>query len=103
MLSFLAPAWGFLKAFPREVWYVAAAVLFLLWFSSNRYEAGWDAYDQKLRAAQAEAQAKADLAAASADEEEQARAADFQAEQDALEAVIEEAGREDRNALDGIF
>lgn len=102
-LSFIAPALGFLKRIPREVWYVLAVLAFLWWYGHSRYDAGWEAFEQKLKAAQAEAAEKAFKAERSADANERERADEFQAEQEAMRKAIEAAEKEDTNALDALF
>ena len=101
--TFAGRALAFLAKVPREVWYILAALLFLLWFAENRYDAGRDAVLAKLEKAEAEAKQKADEAATVADGEAQERSEGFRKEQETLEKAIDDAQANDGNALDGLF
>lgn len=102
-LQFIAPALGFLKRIPREVWYALAVLSFLWWYGQNRYDAGWEAFEQKLKAAQAEATQKAFKAERSADANERARVDEFLGDQEAMRKAIDTAEKENSNALDALF
>lgn len=103
ILSFLAPAGGFLKGVPKEVWYGIAA-LALLWLA---YQHGVSSENErwitKLEKAEAEAKLKAEKAKQSADASERERAQEFEQQQEVLGDVIDEANSSDTNALDAIF
>lgn len=56
LFSFLAPVWCFLKNVPREVYYIAAAALLLLWIDGRAYDRGYSdrtaEYEEAARRAQ---------------------------------------------------
>lgn len=64
MIALALKAWGLLKSVPREVWYIAAAVLAIWLYGNARYNAGYE----KRSAEYAEMAAKAVIQAREADE-----------------------------------
>lgn len=95
-----------LRSIPREVWLIAAAVL-ALWLWGNHREASGRAEERaewiaKLEQAEAEAKARAERAARAADEQERERAAEFEAEQESLREIIDEAESTGANPLDSL-
>ncbi len=94
---------GFLKAVPREVWYILIAVA-ALWMSYHMGARGerseWVA---KLEAAQMEAEKNAVLARAAADEKAKERAEQFERKQDDLQEIIDEAEASGVNPIDALL
>lgn len=102
-MTILTGIWGFLRGVPWQV-YAGLALLAAFWIWGNhQYSEGRESVLVELRAAEAEAKEAAIDAAASADASERDRVADFMAEQEALSDVIEQAEKENGNALDAIF
>jgi hypothetical protein len=97
------PVWGFLKSIPWQVWAGIALLTAFWWWGEHREAQGRDAILERLRAAEAQAEIKAERAANSADTKERDRAADFEAEQATLNKVIEDAKATDSNPLDALL
>lgn len=102
----VASVLAFLGRFPWQVWAGIALILSVgLSYCHGRgvgereERAEWIA---KLEKAEADAEAKAKEAAQSADEQQQQRADEFEAEQESLREIIDEADGTGDNALDAL-
>lgn len=94
---------GFLKGLPWQV-YVIAGLLALNPISYCKGKSdGKQVILERLEKAEAEAKDKAAKARVQADEKAEEREQKFEAQQEALGDIIDEAEKNETNALDGLF
>lgn len=101
--SFFAPFWALIGRVPKEIWYAIALVLALLFYGNWQYDRGKQVVLDRLAAEAAETAKKAAEARLIADDKAGARADEFEAQQEKLKKVIDDAQTSDSNALDGLF
>lgn len=61
-------AWHFLKSVPREIWYIAAAALLLVWIDGRAYDRGYSEREAIAQEQARQAQERANEAAQDASE-----------------------------------
>ena len=103
VMAALGTAWGFLKGLPKEIWYalLALLVVFVAYHKGASDEGKeWEA---RLALAEQEAKLAAEKAISESDDAADARAAAFDATQSVIRKAIEDAERDNSNALDSLF
>lgn len=94
---------GWLSIIPWQAWVAIALAGAFYLYGEHKFNAGKRVVIERLEEAQAKAEAKAAVARSKADKAAQHRAEEFEAQQDLLEKVIDDAQDNGGNALDSLF